>query len=111
MFGSYDWWIRIFDSGMVSAKWQSVLYMTYTILSMAIICINQCVFALNLTKINLYITIILNCAYIVALIPIIKMWGIYGYLFLQILQLLLSAMMKIFILRQRIYQLKNMEVG
>lgn len=106
MFGTYDWWIGIFDAGMVSAKWQSVLYMTYTVLSMAIICINQCVFALNLTKVNLYITIVLNVLYIVALIPVIKMWGIYGYLLLQILQLLLSATTKTLISCRKVHQLQ-----
>lgn len=107
MFGTYDWWILIFDAGMVSAKWQSVLYMVYTVLSMAIVCINQCVFALNLTKVNLYITMALNCAYIVALIPVIGMWGIYGYLFLQILQLLIFVVIKVIISRRKVRQLES----
>ena len=107
MFGTYDWWIGIFDAGMVSAKWQSALYMVYTVLSMAIICMNQCVFALNLTKVNLYMTIVLNVVYVVALIPVIKMWGIYGYLYLQILQLLLSAMFKAVISRRKVHQLQS----
>ena len=92
---------------MVSAKWQSALYMVYTVLSMAIICMNQCVFALNLTKVNLYMTIVLNVVYVVALIPVIKMWGIYGYLYLQILQLLLSAMFKAVISRRKVHQLQS----
>lgn len=109
MFGTYDWWIKIFDPNMVSAKWQSMLYMVYTVLSMSIICINQCIFALNLTKLNMYITIILNCTYIVALIPVIRIWGIYGYLILQILQLLLSVTAKTVIMRYKVNQMESRE--
>ena len=88
LFGTYDWWIGIFDEGMIEAKWQSLLYMMHAILSISIICVNQLIFALDLVKQNLTVTIIFNCFYLICLIPAIKMFGVYGYLVLQLLQLL-----------------------
>lgn len=85
---TFDWWIAIFDSSMASAKIQSLLYMIYTLLSVSIICINQLTLALDLVRQNLLLTVVFDILYLILLIPSIQIWGIYGYLLLQIVQLL-----------------------
>ena len=88
MFVTYDWWIVLFDASMVSAKWQSMLYMLYTLLSISIIGINQLMLAMSMVKESLYIAMIADLLYLLVLIPCIQMFGVNGYLILQILQLL-----------------------
>ena len=102
MFGTYDLWIQIFDASMVAAKWQSLLYMLFTVLSISMICITQLVFALDLVKGNLVLIIVFNILYVIALIPTIQAFGIYGYLLLQIAQLLLVAIGKILLINFKI---------
>ena len=85
---TFQWWIVLFDASMAAAKWQSLLYMVYTLLSVAIVCINQLTFALDLVKENLALVIIFDLLYLALLIPSINTWGVYGYLVLQIAQLL-----------------------
>lgn len=106
LFGTYDWWIMIFDPEMSSAKAQSFLYMIYTLLTISVVCINQLVFALNLVRENLIIVIISDILYLVLLIPFIIMWGIYGYLLLQIIQLLIVAIFKYLFIRNKICKLE-----
>lgn len=105
LFVTYDWWIVIFNSAMAGTKIQSLLYMVYTILSVSMICISQLVFALNLVRENLRVVAVFNILYIIALIPAITKMGIYGFLGLQILQLLLMAISKWILVHRRISQL------
>lgn len=105
MTATFDWWISIFDPSMSSAKIQSLLYMVYTLMSVSIICINQLMFALNLVKQNLVLIIIFDLLYIVCLIPSIKMYDIYGYLILQIIQLLCVVIGKLVFINREIKKL------
>ncbi len=102
LFVSYDWWIGIFDPGMAGAKMQSVLYMAYSLFSVSIICTNQLVFALNLVKKNMYIIITFNMLYLIALIPAIKSFGVYGYLVLQLIQLVCAFAFKLIFIKAKI---------
>lgn len=107
MFITYDWWIVLFDAAMVSAKWQSMLYLLYTLLSVSIICINQLMLALSLVKQNLIIVLIADVLYLLALIPCVKMLGVNGYLILQILQLLAVVGVKCILIKRNITALEE----
>lgn len=95
LFSTYEWWISIFDPAMASAKFESLLYMVYTLLGVSLICINQLMIAMELVRENLLLVIIFNIIYIVVLIPSIQRWGVYGFLLLQILQLVAVAIGKV----------------
>ena len=107
MYITYDWWIVLFDVAMVSAKWQSMLYLLYTLLSVSIICINQLMLALSLVKQNLIIVLIADVLYMLALIPCVKMLGVNGYLILQILQLLAVVGVKCILIKRNISALEE----
>ena len=98
---SFSWWIKIFDASMESAKLQSMLYMVYTLLSVSIICLNQLALALDLVKHSLILTIVFDALYIIALIPVIRNWGVYGYLVLQIIQLVCVASGKLIFVNRK----------
>lgn len=100
MYATYEQWIGVFDSGMESVKMQSILYLAFSILSMAFICLHQLSLALDMMTFNVIFVGIVDVLYIVLLIPCINMYGVEGYLFLQIAQLLVVAAGKyIFIMR------------
>lgn len=92
----YDTIKAVFGESMDGALLQSLLYLGYSVLSVSIVFFNQMVFAMNLMKQSLCVTAIVNILYIMALIPCIKQWGIYGYLALQILQLLIVFLCKLY---------------
>lgn len=99
---TFDWWIAIFDASMASAKLQSMLYMVYVLLSVSIICINQLTLALDLVKHNLALVVIFDLLYLICLIPAIEEWDIYGYLMLQIIQLLCVIIGKYYFIKRKI---------
>lgn len=99
---TFDWWIAIFDASMASAKLQSMLYMVYVLLSVSIICINQLTLALDLVKHNLALVVIFDLLYLICLIPAIEEWDIYGYLMLQIIQLLCVVIGKYYFIKRKI---------
>ena len=106
---TFSWWIGIFDASMVAAKYQSMLYMIFTLLSVSIICINQLTLALDLVKQSLIIVIVFDFLYIVCLIPAIRLFDIYGYLLLQIIQLLFVVGFKVYFIRRCIRRLTKRE--
>lgn len=100
MYITYDRWVGIFDSGMVGAKTQSILYLAYSIISMAVICLHQLSLAFDMMTFNLLFVGLIDILYIVILIPFINTYGVEGYLILQIAQLLVVAIGKyIYIIR------------
>lgn len=103
---TYDYWIYIFDESMSSAKWQSILYLLFSIMSISIICIHQISFALNIMKQNLIITTVANVAYLLALVPAINQIGVYGFLILQIVQLVVVAFAKYSVVLYKIKKIK-----
>lgn len=103
---TYDWWIVLFDAAMIDTKWQSFLYFLYTIMSTSMICITQLTFAMNLVKKNLQLVTVFNVVYLILLIPAIKAYGIYGYLLLQLGQLLCVALGKTILLRRTVDKLE-----
>lgn len=94
LFTTYDIWIRVFDPGMTSARLQSMLYLLYSILSISFLCVHQLSYALSMMKENLILVIVFDLSYLLALIPVVRTWGIVGYLVLQIIQMLLVATLK-----------------
>lgn len=109
LFGTYDWWIAIFDAGMQAAKYQSLLYMIYTILGISLICMNQLMFAIDLAKESLVIVAICDLLFLAALVPCVQAYGVYGYLLLQIVQLFAVAGCKYFCINRRIHKLSLQE--
>ena len=106
LFSTYGWWISIFDPGMAAAKYQSLLYMVYTILGISLICINQLMFAMNMAKESLILVVVFDLLYLAALIPSIRYWGIYGYLSLQLAQLFAVAGGKYYFILRKNRQLR-----
>lgn len=111
MFFTYDWWIVLFDAGMTSAKMQSMLYLLYSILSVAAICLHQQSFAMNMMRFNLCLVGFMDLLYIVMLIPLVRMWGVEAYLLLQIGQLLAVFFGKWLYIRYRIHRVTVEEKG
>ncbi len=107
LFGTYDWWIVIFDAAMTTAKLQSLLYMVYTILGISLICMNQLMFAIDLARESLIIVAICDLLFLVVLVPCVQTYGIYGYLLLQIAQLFAVAGCKYFFISRRVHKLER----
>lgn len=108
LFSTYGWWISIFDPEMASAKYESLLYMVYTLLGISLICINQMMFAMDLVRENLGLVIVFNILYVIGLIPAIKNWSIYGFLLLQILQIVFVGLGKIFFITRKMRNLEGL---
>lgn len=107
LFSTYSWWIVIFDATMVTAKYQSMLYFIYTMLSVAIICIQQMSLALDMMKANLVIVAIADLSYLGLIVPCILKFGVYGYLMLQILQLIVVFFSKYIYINHEISTLEK----
>ena len=89
---------------MDGAKIQSLMYLAYSILSVAIVGYNQLVFAMNLMGKSLVLTMICDILYIVLLIPCIRAWDVFGYLGLQIVQLLIVFGVKCLFIRNELHR-------
>lgn len=74
----------------------------HVLLSVSIICINQLTLALDLVKHNLALVVIFDLLYLICLIPAIEEWDIYGYLMLQIIQLLCVVIGKYYFIKRKI---------
>ena len=100
LFITFDLWIPLFEASMASAKYESLLYFIYTLLTVSFICVHQMSFALNMMKTNLITVGVLDVLYIVLLIPAIQSFGVYGYLVLQILQAIAVVLIKQLVIRR-----------
>lgn len=94
LFITFDIWIPFFEASMAAAKYESLLYFIYTLLTVSFICVHQMSFALNMMKTNLITVGALDVLYIILLIPAIQYFGVYGYLVLQILQAVAVVLIK-----------------
>ena len=99
LFATFDIWIPLFEASMVSAKYESLLYFVYTLLTVSFISFHQMSFALNMMKTNLITVAFFDIVYIVLLIPAVQQFGVYGYLVLQILQAVLVFAIKVLIIK------------
>ena len=100
----YDSLCFLFGETMDGAKIQSLMYLAYSILSVAIVGYNQLVFAMNLMGKSLVLTMICDILYIVLLIPCIRAWDVFGYLGLQIVQLLIVFGVKCLFIRNELHR-------
>ena len=107
LFGTYDYWIRIFDAGMGQAKNQSMLYLLYSFLAISMICVHQLSLAMGMMKLNLFLAAFFDSLYLICLIPCVKKWGVIGYLVLQIVQLLVVAMVKVFFVFKKVNKIEK----
>ena len=104
LFSTYNWWVPIFDAGMTSAKLQSILYFSFSLLSVSIICFQQLSLTLDMMRYNLITVIVCDLAYLALLVPCVKQFGVNGYLLLQIAQLLCVFFMKYIMIRKKIHK-------
>jgi len=102
LFITFDFWIPIFEASMTAAKYESLLYFIYTLLTVSFICIHQMSFAMNMMKVNLIAVGILDVLYILLLIPAIQTFDVYGFLILQILQAVAVILIKIIFIKKGI---------
>lgn len=109
LFITFDIWIPIFEASMAAAKYESLLYFIYTLLTVSFISFHQMSFALNMMRTNLITVGLLDVAYIVLLIPAILHFGVYGYLVLQILQAVLVFVIKLLVMRRIICKSERSE--
>ena len=105
LFTTYNIWIPLFDSEMSAAKLQSILYFSFSLMSVSIICYHQLSLTLDMMKHNLIIVAVFDLAYLALLIPCIINFGVYGYLALQIGQLICVFISKILVMKYKIHKL------
>ena len=111
LFSTYNLWIPIFDAEMTAAKLQSVLYFSYSLLGVSIICFHQLSLTLDMMRFNLVTVAVCDIVYLALLIPCIKQFGVNGYLLLQIAQLLCVFFMKYFMIRKKIRIINTVDNG
>lgn len=111
LFITFDIWIPIFEASMAAAKYESLLYFIYSLLTVSFISFHQMSFALNMMKTNLITVGLLDVLYIVFLIPAILHFGVYGYLLLQILQAVLVFVVKIIVMRRIVRKSERLELS